>query len=158
MVRQPYTSVFSFRRALAWAALMLCAGALPAQEIYKSVDAQGNVVYSDRAPSKNAPTTTLHVQEADPAEAARLAKQQRLLGAADNERQRQDASDAKAREAAERKHQKDCDRARNHYYDLRDSRRVYQFDADGNRVYYTDADADALREKARRAMVAACGS
>ena len=41
-----------------------------AQQVYKSVDAQGNVVYSDRGSTKNAPTTSVHVTEPDPAEVA----------------------------------------------------------------------------------------
>ncbi|TLY63642.1 MAG: DUF4124 domain-containing protein, partial [Gammaproteobacteria bacterium] len=37
---------------------------LLAQAVYKTVDAQGHVVYSDRAPTKNAPKTTVHVDQA----------------------------------------------------------------------------------------------
>ena len=139
-------------------ALFACSGATPAQEIYKSVDAQGNVVYSDRAQSKNAPTTAVHVTEPDPAEVARLARQQQLLSASDRERQKQEAADAKNRAALERKQQVSCENARNKYFRYKDSGRIYQRDADGNRVFYTDSEADALREQARRSMVAACGS
>jgi hypothetical protein len=145
-------------RGVACVALLACAGALPAQEIYKSVDAQGNVVYSDRAPSKNAPTTAVHVTEPDPAEVARLAKQQQLLNASDRERQKQEAAAAKSHAALERQQQANCENARNKYYRYKDSPRIYQRDTDGNRVYYTDSEADSLREQARRAMVAACGN
>jgi len=34
---------------------------LSAQQVYKSVDAEGHAVYSDRGGSKTAPKTTLHV-------------------------------------------------------------------------------------------------
>jgi hypothetical protein len=139
-------------------ALCACSGATQGQEIYKSVDAEGNVVYSDRAQSKNAPTTAVHVTEPDPAEVARLAKQQQLLNASDRERQKQEAADAKNRAALERKQQVSCENARNKYFRYKDSGRIYQRDADGNRVFYTDSEADALREQARRSMVAACGS
>jgi hypothetical protein len=46
------------RRAARFAALLALVSPSLAQQIYKSVDAQGNVVYSDRAPTKNAPTTS----------------------------------------------------------------------------------------------------
>src|SRR5438445_694024 len=68
---------------------------LLAQAVYKTVDAQGHVVCSDRAPTKNAPKTTVHVDQADPAEAARLAKEQAELKAADLERSVQQAADDK---------------------------------------------------------------
>ena len=45
-------------------------GLTPAQEVYKSVDGQGKVVYSDRGVTKNAPKTSLHVEPGNPAEAA----------------------------------------------------------------------------------------
>ena len=105
---------------------------LAAEEIYKSVDAQGHVVYSDRGAVKNAPKTSLHVAEPDPAEVARLAHEDELLKA--------------------------DEQARNHYYYLKDSARIYQRDADGGRSYLSDEAADAAREQARRAMVTACGS
>ena len=58
--------------------LLVCP-ALLAQEVYKSVDAQGHVVYSDRGSTKTAPKSQVHVDEPDPAEVARLAKEQPCL-------------------------------------------------------------------------------
>ena len=139
--------------ALAWAATPLTA-----QEVYKSVDAQGHVVYSDRGAAKGAAKTTLHVDEGDPAEAARLAHEQELLRADDLARSHQEAIDDKTRSAQQKKRQAACDSARTRYYQMKDSARLYKRDADGNRVYYSDDDADALREKARQTMLAACGS
>jgi hypothetical protein len=157
-MRYSQTASTGLWRGALCAALVLCATTLAAQEVYKTVDADGHVVYSDRAPTKNAPTTTLHVTEPDPAEAARLAKQQQLLNAADRQRQKDQAADEKSRAAAEHKKQVACDDARSKYDHYRDSARIYQRDADGNRVFLSDADADALREQSRRAMVAACGT
>lgn len=149
------------RRALRGAAFLVlaaAAAALPAQEVYKSVDADGHVVYSDRGTIKGAPKTALHIAEPDPAEAARLAREQALLNADDAARTRQQALDDKNKAAQEHKRQQACDKARNEYYHMREASRLYRRDADGNRVYYSDDDADAMREQARRAMVAACGS
>jgi Domain of unknown function (DUF4124) len=152
------TTVSSLWRGVCCLAVLACVNILAAQEIYKSVDAQGNVVYSDRAPTKNAPTTAVHVTEPDPAEVARLAKQQQLLSATDRERQKQEAAEAKSHAALEHQQQANCENARNKYYRYKDSGRIYQRDADGNRIYYTDSESDALREQARHAMLAACGS
>ena len=134
------------------------ATALHAQEVYKSVDANGHVVYSDRGAVKNAPKTSLHVDEPDPAEVARLAHEDELLKADDQARERQQAIDDKNKAVQQRKHQQACEQARNHYYYLKDSARVYERDANGSRVYLSDEAADAAREQARRAMVNACGS
>lgn len=148
------------RGAMSVALLALACAATPlaAQEVYKSVDAQGHVVYSDRGTAKGAPKTTLHVAEPDPAEAARLAHEQDLLRADDQARSHQEAIDDKTRAAQQKKNQAACDSARTRYYQMKDSARLYKRDADGNRVYYSDDDADALREKARQTMLAACGS
>jgi hypothetical protein len=138
---------------------LACASApLRAQQVYKSVDADGHVVYSDRGGSKAAPKTTLHVDEGDPAEAARLAREQALLNADDAARAHQQALDDKSKAAQQHKKQQACEKARNDYYHMREASRLYKRDADGNREYYSDDDADAMREQARRAMVAACGS
>jgi len=145
----------------AFVALVALGGAnspVRAQEVYRSVDAQGHVVYSDRGTSKTAPTTTVHVKQPDPAEVARLAKEQQILDAAEIERRKQEAIDNKNKAAADHNKQAACENARNKYYRLKDSGRLYQRDADGNRSFYSDAEADALREQARRAMVGACGT
>src|SRR5580704_90028 len=76
---------------LALLALTCAATPLAAQEVYKTVDADGHVVYSDRGATKSAPKTTLHVEEPDPAEVARLAREQDLLKADEQARTRQQA-------------------------------------------------------------------
>jgi hypothetical protein len=136
-----------------------CAAApLAAQEVYKSVDADGHVVYSDRGATKSAPKTALHVEEPDPAEVARLAHEQELLKADEQTRMHQQAIEEKSKAQQQRKQQQACEQARSHYNYLRDSARIYQRDTDGSRMYLSDEAADAAREQARRAMVSACGS
>jgi Domain of unknown function (DUF4124) len=147
----------AFHTAVA-AVLLLLGSELPAvaQEVYRSVDAQGQVVYSDRGTTKNAPKTALHVEEGDAAEAARLVKQQQALNAQDAQRAKQQAADQKVRDAADRKREEACKSARTEYYRVMDARRLYQRDGDGNRAYYSDDEADAMREKAKKTMDAAC--
>src|SRR5262249_10801758 len=145
--------------ALGALAVLACAP-LSAQEVYKSVDAQGHVVYSDRGASKTAPKTSVHVDEPDPVEVARQAKQQQLLDAQDQQRTKEQAADAPAKALEERRRQqgeKACENARNNYYRLQESTRIFKRDADGNRVYYSDSEADTLRQQAKQAMSAACG-
>jgi hypothetical protein len=139
--------------ALAWAS-----APLPAQEVYRSVDAAGHVVYSDRGASKGAPKTSVHFDAPDPGEVARLAHEQELLNADEAARARAQALEDKNKATQQHKKQQVCDKARTEYSHMKESARLYKRDAEGNRVYYTDDDADALREQARRAMIAACGS
>ena len=138
--------------ALAWAAAPLAA-----QEVYKTVDADGHVVYSDRGATKGAPKTSVHVDQPDPAEVARLAHEQELLQADDLSRSRRETLDEKTRAAQQRKKQAACDKARNLYYQMKDAARLFKRDADGSRLFYSDEEADALREHARQSMIAACG-
>jgi len=128
-----------------------------ADEVYKSVDAQGHIVYSDRAATPTAQKSVVHVIAADPTEAARAAREANLLKAEENQRKRQ--QDIDSRNKAQQDHDKQivCERARNRYYSLKDANLVYRLDAQGNRVFYTDTEADARKEQAHQAMIAACG-
>jgi Domain of unknown function (DUF4124) len=149
------------RRGAVLAALLAlaCPGRpLSAQEVYKSVDAQGHVVYSDRGATKNAEKTAVHVEQPDPAEVARLAKQQEMLKAEDQVRAKQEAVDAKNKAADAHKKEVACTNARNYYFRLVDARRLYKPTDNGDRVFLSDEDADALRQKAKQAMNDACGT
>ncbi len=139
------------------AGLLLSSAAL-SDQVYKSVDAQGHVTYSDRPTAAGAQKTDVVVQQADPREAQRLAKERMLLQAEDDQRTTKAAADeqAKAKQDSEKKQL--CDNARRHYNDIKDANRLYSVSADGNREYYTDAQADVMRTEAKRAMDAACGS
>jgi hypothetical protein len=128
-----------------------------ADDVYKTVDASGHVVYSDHPTSAASEKLSVPVKQADPAEAARLAKQRALEDAEYAQRSRQEA-DEQGKQAAQSKQQAaQCTSARNHYNSIKDSRRLFQLDADGNRVFYSDAEADAMRASAKQAMDQACG-
>lgn len=141
-------------------ALLSSTAALPAlaDQVYKSIDAQGHITYSDRPAAAGARKTDVIVQQGDPKEAQRLAKEHMLLKAEDDQRTRKTAADeqVKAKQSSEKKQL--CDTARRHYNDMKDANRIYTVTADGNREYYSDAQADAMRTEAKRAMDAACGS
>jgi Skp family chaperone for outer membrane proteins len=146
------------RTMLLAAAALTLASAAAAQQVYKSVDADGHVVYSDRGASRNSPTTSLKVQESDAAGAAQLARQQRELEAADAARRQEQAADDKQRAAQAKQHQQACDKARQEYDRVLNTRRPYHLDGDGNRIYYSDAELEQMRERARQAMATACGN
>jgi len=131
---------------------------LLAQEVYKSTDTQGHVVYSDRASTSTAQKTVVHVDQPDPEAVARIAKEQQILNAQDAQRKKQQSADDKTKAQQDRDKQTRCDSARNHYFAIKDARRIVHVDADGNRVYDTDPQADTEREEARQAMSAACGT
>jgi hypothetical protein len=154
------TSDFVERSAVLIALALLVHPGCPlqAQEVYKSTDAQGHVVYSDRASTSTAQKSVVHVDQPDPTEVARIAKQQEILNAQDIQRKKEQSVDDKKKAQQDHDKQTRCDAARNHYYAIKDARRIFQPDADGNRVYSTDAQADAQREEAKQAMTAACGT
>lgn len=152
----------SAQRSAAFLALVVSVALLApihpacANEVYKSVDAQGHVVYSDRA-TPTAQKSEVHVVPGDPAEAARAARQTSLLKAEDT--QRKQAQDIDSHNKAQQDHDKQvaCEKARNRFNSLKDANVLYRLDAQGNRVFYTDAEGDARKEQAHQAMIAACG-
>jgi tRNA A37 threonylcarbamoyladenosine modification protein TsaB len=130
-----------------------------AEEVYKSVDAQGHVVYSDRSTSANARKSEIRVSQPDAAQAARNTQEQQILDAEDNQRKQREALESREASLKAQKDQQKrarCAQARDHYNFIKDVSRLYHLDPDGNRVYYTDAEVDARREQARQAMVGAC--
>jgi hypothetical protein len=146
--------------AVITAGLLFAAVMCPAQadQVYKSVDAQGHVTYSDRPNTAAAKKTDVTVQQADPAEASRLAKERQLLNAEDDQRKKQQAAADKSKAQQDHDKQVRCQSARDNYNTLKDVKRVFKVDPDGNRVYQSDAQTDAQRETARQVMNTACGT
>ncbi len=159
MRQSPRTAAYVQRSTLLMAVVLLaCPTCRPrADDIYKSVDAQGHVVYSDHPDSSTAQKAVVNVDRPDAREVARMGKEQEILKAEEIQRNRQKLIDDAKKAQLDHVRQVQCDAARNHFFALKDARRIYDRDADGNRVYLSDADADARREDARQAMTAACG-
>ena len=154
------TPEFARRGAILAALILLMYTACPlvAGEVYKSVDAEGHVVYSDHADTSGAQKSVIHSDPSNPAEAARLAKEQEIQKAEELQRSRQKLIDDTKKAQQDQAKQVQCESARNRYYSLKDARRIFDLDATGNRVFYSDAEADTKREEARQAMTAACGT
>jgi hypothetical protein len=126
-------------------------------EVYKTVDASGHVVYSDHATSPTAQKMTVPVTPPDAAEAARLGKQRALEDAEFAQRSKQEAADASKQAAQAKQDEARCTSARTRYNYLMQVNRLYRVDADGNRAYYSDEEADAMRATAKQTMDQACG-
>jgi Domain of unknown function (DUF4124) len=154
------TPEFARRTAILVALVVLVCTACPlaAGEVYKSVDAEGHVVYSDRADTSGAQKSVVHSDPSNPTEVARLAKEREIQKAEELQRNRQKLIDDTKKAQQDQVKQVQCDNARNRYNSLKDARRIFDLDAAGNRQYYSDAEADTRREEARQAMTAACGT
>lgn len=128
-------------------------------QVYKTVDAQGNVVYTDHPSSANAPKTSVRFHEPTAEDQAQAERQRKANQASEMQRVQETLASSSA-QAQQQKEQKDrqtrCENARNRYNGLKDATRLYQLDAQGNRVFLPDEAADAKRAEARKAMDAAC--
>jgi tRNA A37 threonylcarbamoyladenosine modification protein TsaB len=161
-VRDPRRVADRIRRGTALLAVVMLSASIPpssADEVYKSVDAEGHVVYSDRAPSAKAQKSEVRVTAPDEAQARRNASEQRILDAEDSQRKHQQAVETSKKAQQDQQTQQKqsrCNVARDHYNSIKDVNILYHLDADGNRVFYTDAEAEARREVARQAMTIAC--
>jgi len=139
------------------AALLVSLRVAGADEVYKSVDAQGHVVYSDRATTSTAQKSVVRVIQPDAAEAARAAKETSILQAEENQRKKLETQLSREKSQQDQEKQRLCENARNRYFSVKDANLLYKLDAQGNRVFYTDAEADARKEQAHQAMLSACG-
>jgi hypothetical protein len=149
-----------------WLALVaLAAVAAPAAaDVYKWVDASGNIHYTDRPPPSDAKLLSVetgagthgpHVVPA-PAPAAAAPANGAVPLPAPN-----------AQEAARLKkgvdadlastHAEQCKSAQERYQKYINSRRIFREGANNERVYLSDAEADAERVNARREVEELCG-
>ncbi|NNF51716.1 MAG: DUF4124 domain-containing protein [Gammaproteobacteria bacterium] len=124
-------------------------GLAGAGEVYKEVDEQGNVVYSDRPRDASAPRLDIDSSKTDP---EALAKKREVL-----EKRQEERKQAKVNAAAEAERQRDlaaqrkanCEKARSYQQRVDTARRLYDTDENGNRNYYSSEQQDAARALAR---------
>lgn len=145
------------RRAVATVILISLLGAARA-DIYRSVDAQGHVQYSD-TPSPGAelvysgdlhgPSSSASSESNKLPSLAQQSEQisQQIAQQAANRAVEKDLADARS---------KQCEQARQMYQQSIDARRLYKTGADGERQYLSDDEADQQRVKYRLAMESAC--
>lgn len=125
-------------------AAVLLSSALHGAEVYRSVDANGNVSYSDRPFSRDAETiviTTPHVSSPPPAPATPAAADSQPQA---SEPEQPPPPQPTARElAAEREANCAAARERNDRYQM--SRRLYRSLPNGEREYLSDEELDAAK-------------
>jgi hypothetical protein len=139
-------------------ALILPAGGW-ADDMYKTVDAQGQVTYSDRPLSPASQRISVDVSAPDPLEASRLTREQVARTTADAERSKQEqqqAEEEKQNAAQEAVQRQRCATARQRYALFAAGGRLVHADPDGNRVYYSDQEIDEQRALSKAAMDNAC--
>jgi hypothetical protein len=144
------------------ATLLMAAAGTHAGEVYKSTDAQGRPIYTDKPPTlpaqrlnvQSATTDVLEVQQ-------RYEAEMKQYGAAD-----QAAADATKKAADARKAQemtaedraKRCIEARQRYESYMNARRLYEpGSTEGERRYLDSAEIDAARANAKQTMDELCG-
>lgn len=150
----------SVRASTVAAGLLLTMAIVAAEDIYKSTDAQGRPVYSDRPLSSTAERVTIQSRPRDAAAAEERARQELAeLVRRQEERDRQTAASRAAKqekETAEKAQAERCIAARNRYFTFAEGNRLYRRDEAGNRVYYTGAEIDAERVAAKNKMDQEC--
>lgn len=133
--------------------LSLLAVPVHAADVYRTVDAQGNIVYSDR-PSDNSVRVAINTS----APAAQPAPVRRSTDAA---RSSAAVPDQATIEAAEREQLAEdraanCEAARQRNETYATSRRLYRVEADGERVYFSDAELSQARMDAQAEVTRWC--
>lgn len=132
------TAVLIFLSALSVSAL--------SAEVYRSVDSEGNVIYSDRPPAGGVPTERVTVENRAPSNPVPIA------------RVRTPASDDSAAEPAEadidvvqtpETRAENCALARERNARYETARRLYRESPDGERAYLDDEQIDAAKARAQ---------
>jgi nucleotide-binding universal stress UspA family protein len=147
------------RSASRAAAILIFAQYALGADIYKTVDAQGHVVYSDHPISSTSQPMALHVTAANPEEAARLDREQEQLSAEaakEAQQQQNEAAERQKKAAEDAAQQRRCDAARNRYAMFAVGGRLMKSDAEGNRVFYSDEEIAAEAAASKAAMDSAC--
>lgn len=127
-------------------------------EMYKWIDSQGKVQYSDQPPSVNA--QTIKAPQSGQAETTSQATQS--LNEQDQAYQKRRAEAEQARVKAEKEAEQarvkaeNCAKARNNLDTLQSTRRVYTTNAAGQRVYMDDAARSSALAEAQKAISENC--
>ncbi len=138
-----------FKRSRVALACALCLGSAPclAAEVYKWVDAKGDVHFGDRPPGTGAERITVRGRGGT-TDQARQERTRRLLYEFETERAEQAEQEAAlAREDAQRAAA--CAEARNRNFEYRNSAYLYEWSADGQKHVLSDAEHRRARAEAR---------
>ena len=144
-----------FFKAAHKAMLTIAVGALVsapsmAGEIYRTVDAQGNVVYQDTPPANGRGERLARRTQSTDTDYIAKVNEQIAASRKVTEEQRKDASLTRA-QAADRAEQRaaNCEKARARLEKAQTSRRIYEDLGDEERRYFSAEEQDAYKAKAQ---------
>ena len=134
-----------------------------AQTVYKTVDDDGNITFTDRPPL-NRPAERvegLTIAATDDGFLEESEKQQAADNVAAEIREQfeneQAAEEAQMAAAAEKERASNCQRANERLTKYSQAQRLYKTDATGERQYLNDDELDSARSKAARDVAEWCG-
>jgi hypothetical protein len=151
------------RLIFAVSALALTVATVAHADVYRFVDAQGRVQYSDKwVPGSELIKTSDHNRANAQAAAAqaRAADQNRLAVSNDRiaaEQAQSTAANAVRKDLAATRNEQ-CKAAKEKYDKSIQARRLFKTGKDGERQYLTDQEADEARLQARMEMQSVCGT
>ena len=130
-------------------------------DVYRSVDPDGRVHYTDRwVPGSELIRVDKH-HPADEASAARIEAERAKLAASNDKiaaDQNQVATERAVKQDVEKARATQCKEAKDNYQKAIVARRVFRTTPDGKREYLSEAEADQHRIKAREEMDLVCGT
>jgi hypothetical protein len=130
-------------------------------DVYKWVDTQGRVHYSDRPDVEGAERVAVASRRSNPetiterTDAENAQRQQAATQTADQQRE-QATTQAVEKDLAKTR-ETQCKDAKEQYRVAIESQKLYRVGKDGERQYLTSAEIDEARMNARRAMDELCG-
>lgn len=138
----------------------LCLAMSAQAEIYKWVDADGQVHYSERAPEGQAEELNIKSAPASSTEPARtpqqrMEQQEKLLRSFAAEREIKEKQKAK-QEKAEQERKKRCLQAQDTLFDYKNAGYLYERDATGKRRILSEEEKRQEEEKARKQVKRWC--
>jgi len=154
------------RAAAAIAMLALLPLSVSFADVYRSVDAQGHVLYSDtptpgaelvKISNSSQHFSSLSSSSSAPKAAAPPPPQVKTADSSHDQQARDEAKRTVATDEAQTRADQ-CKKASDTYQANLAARRIYSQNADGERTYLSDADAEQARVNAKLAMDEACGN
>ncbi|HJS21529.1 MAG TPA: DUF4124 domain-containing protein [Steroidobacteraceae bacterium] len=144
------------------ALLGLMAASLGASaDVYKWVDPQGRVHYSDRPDAEGAERVAVLSRRANPEAVAERtdseAAQRAQVDAQASEQRREQTTNQAVQKDVAKTRETQCKDAKEQYRVAIESQKLYRVGKDGERQYLTSAEIDEARMNARRAMDEICG-
>ena len=126
-------------------------------DVYRSVDAQGHVQYSD-TPSPGAQLVTSADETVSPSsgDADKNAAQAQKVNDQIHDRVAHETAAEQTAKDTAAAHEQQCNQAKVAYQSAIQARRLYSMSPDGQRTFLSDDQADQQRVRYREAMEAAC--